>query len=224
MRRVDSAPRQARIPLTIRRGEPAAGPRRSAMSSTSPPPFAKRRCRLGRVRREHTVEPFGSTPRAPVQCPRLKACVESNDTPGEHANRLAQVVRARDSRVAPGRRDRRAARRARIPTAPRRRGGGRAPERAARDRSRRARGAANTWRDFYGVISLANDGIQALDRGLQIGTNGANNTRARGVDRVARAAARSRAAAVRLSPAGARASRAAAGARAKVGSRPIPTA
>jgi hypothetical protein len=37
----------------------------------------------------------------------------------------------------------------------------------------------NTWNDMYGTISLANDGLQALDRGLQIGTNGANNARAR---------------------------------------------
>jgi hypothetical protein len=39
--------------------------------------------------------------------------------------------------------------------------------------------SSNTWLDLYGVISLANDGLQALDRGLQIGTNGANNSRAR---------------------------------------------
>ena len=118
--------------------------------------------------------------------------------------------------VDPGRRDRRAARRARIPTAPRRRGGGRAPERAARDRSRRARGAANTRRDLRGRAArrglharagavLSDGPLAPLDRG-----------RARGVDWVARAAARSRAAAVRLSPAGARASRAAAGARARL--------
>lgn len=39
--------------------------------------------------------------------------------------------------------------------------------------------SSNTWLDLYGVISLANDGLQALDRGLKIGTNGADNSRAR---------------------------------------------
>jgi hypothetical protein len=39
--------------------------------------------------------------------------------------------------------------------------------------------SSTTWLNFYGVISLANDGLQALDRGVQIGTNGADNTRAR---------------------------------------------
>src|SRR5689334_17779811 len=37
----------------------------------------------------------------------------------------------------------------------------------------------NTWLGLYGVISLTNDGLQALDRGLMIGTNGADNSRAR---------------------------------------------
>src|SRR5512133_3496981 len=37
----------------------------------------------------------------------------------------------------------------------------------------------NTWLGLYGVISLSNDGLQALDRGLLIGTNGADNSRAR---------------------------------------------
>jgi hypothetical protein len=35
------------------------------------------------------------------------------------------------------------------------------------------------WLNLYGVISLANDGLQALDRGVDIGTNGADNARAR---------------------------------------------
>jgi hypothetical protein len=39
--------------------------------------------------------------------------------------------------------------------------------------------ASTTWLNFYGVISLANDGLQALDRGVSIGTNGADNARAR---------------------------------------------
>jgi hypothetical protein len=39
--------------------------------------------------------------------------------------------------------------------------------------------SSNTWLDFYGVISSTNDGLQALDRGLLIGVNGANNSRAR---------------------------------------------
>src|SRR4051794_28508231 len=39
--------------------------------------------------------------------------------------------------------------------------------------------SSNTWLGLYGVISLSNDGLQALDRGLQIGTNGADNSRAR---------------------------------------------
>lgn len=42
-----------------------------------------------------------------------------------------------------------------------------------------ASSSLNPWRNFYGVISIANDGLQALDRGVQIGTNGANNARAR---------------------------------------------
>jgi hypothetical protein len=47
----------------------------------------------------------------------------------------------------------------------------------------------DTWRNFYGVISLANDGLQALNRGVHIGalivstdkkdTIGADDTRAR---------------------------------------------
>jgi len=37
----------------------------------------------------------------------------------------------------------------------------------------------NSWLDFYGVISLANDGLAALDRGIKIGPNGADNSRAR---------------------------------------------
>ena len=39
--------------------------------------------------------------------------------------------------------------------------------------------SSTTWLNFYGVISLANDGLQALDRGLNLGTNGADNARAR---------------------------------------------
>ena len=39
--------------------------------------------------------------------------------------------------------------------------------------------SSTTWLNFYGVISLANDGLQALDRGLNIGVNGADNSRAR---------------------------------------------
>ena len=40
--------------------------------------------------------------------------------------------------------------------------------------------SSTTWLNFYGVISLANDGLQALDRGVQASaTNGADNTRAR---------------------------------------------
>src|SRR3954467_3397046 len=39
--------------------------------------------------------------------------------------------------------------------------------------------SSTTWLNFYGVISSANDGLQALDRGLKIGTNGADNSRAR---------------------------------------------
>ncbi len=41
-------------------------------------------------------------------------------------------------------------------------------------------GSATTpWLGLYGVISLTNDGLQALDRGLKIGNNGADNARAR---------------------------------------------
>jgi hypothetical protein len=39
--------------------------------------------------------------------------------------------------------------------------------------------SSTTWLNFYGVISLANDGLQALDRGVNLGTNGADNARAR---------------------------------------------
>jgi hypothetical protein len=39
--------------------------------------------------------------------------------------------------------------------------------------------SSTTWLNFYGVISLANDGLQALDRGVNIGVNGADNSRAR---------------------------------------------
>jgi hypothetical protein len=39
--------------------------------------------------------------------------------------------------------------------------------------------SSNTWLAFYGVISLANDGLQSLDRGLKIGTDGKDNARAR---------------------------------------------
>jgi hypothetical protein len=39
--------------------------------------------------------------------------------------------------------------------------------------------SSGPWLDLYGVISLSNDGIQALDRGLQIGADGVNNSRAR---------------------------------------------
>jgi sulfane dehydrogenase subunit SoxC len=39
--------------------------------------------------------------------------------------------------------------------------------------------SSTTWLNFYGVISLANDGLQALDRGVSIGVNGADNSRAR---------------------------------------------
>jgi hypothetical protein len=42
-----------------------------------------------------------------------------------------------------------------------------------------ASSSSTTWLNLYGVISLANDGLQALDRGVQIGTNGADNSRAR---------------------------------------------
>jgi hypothetical protein len=35
------------------------------------------------------------------------------------------------------------------------------------------------WLDFYGIISLTNDGLQALDRGIEIGPGGVNNDRAR---------------------------------------------
>jgi hypothetical protein len=43
----------------------------------------------------------------------------------------------------------------------------------------RSNTSSGTWQDLYSVISLANDGLAALDRGVQIGTNGADNTRAR---------------------------------------------
>jgi hypothetical protein len=39
--------------------------------------------------------------------------------------------------------------------------------------------SSNAWLNFYGVISLANDALQALDRGIKIGTNGQDNSRAR---------------------------------------------
>jgi hypothetical protein len=39
--------------------------------------------------------------------------------------------------------------------------------------------SSTTWLNLYGVISVANDGLQALDRGVQIGPNGANDSRAR---------------------------------------------
>ncbi|HWJ14396.1 MAG TPA: hypothetical protein VNS10_11685, partial [Gemmatimonadaceae bacterium] len=39
--------------------------------------------------------------------------------------------------------------------------------------------SSTTWLNLYGVISLANDGLQALDRGIKIGPDGANNSRAR---------------------------------------------
>jgi hypothetical protein len=42
-----------------------------------------------------------------------------------------------------------------------------------------ATSSSNPWVNFYSVISTANDGLQALDRGLQIGVNGADNSRAR---------------------------------------------
>ncbi|HEY4217932.1 MAG TPA: RagB/SusD family nutrient uptake outer membrane protein [Gemmatimonadaceae bacterium] len=42
-----------------------------------------------------------------------------------------------------------------------------------------ASSSSNPWLNLYGVISLANDGLQALDRGVLIGTNGADNSRAR---------------------------------------------
>ena len=47
----------------------------------------------------------------------------------------------------------------------------------------RATSRSDPWRNFYGVISLANDGLQALDRGVQIGTNGATTTPARAPSR-----------------------------------------
>jgi hypothetical protein len=43
----------------------------------------------------------------------------------------------------------------------------------------RANTSSSTWLDLYGVISLANDGLSAIDGGAQIGPNGANNARAR---------------------------------------------
>ncbi len=39
--------------------------------------------------------------------------------------------------------------------------------------------SSGTWLDLYGTISLANDGLKALNGGIQIGTSGANNSRAR---------------------------------------------
>jgi hypothetical protein len=39
--------------------------------------------------------------------------------------------------------------------------------------------SSNTWLDMYGVISLANDGLASINRGVKIGTNGADNPRAR---------------------------------------------
>jgi hypothetical protein len=39
--------------------------------------------------------------------------------------------------------------------------------------------SSTTWLNFYGVISLANDGLQALDRGVNLGVNGADNARGR---------------------------------------------
>ena len=39
--------------------------------------------------------------------------------------------------------------------------------------------SSTTWLNLYGVISLANDGLQAIDRGIKIGPNGADNSRAR---------------------------------------------
>jgi hypothetical protein len=43
----------------------------------------------------------------------------------------------------------------------------------------RSNTSSGTWLDLYGVISLTNDGLKALDRGVNIGTNGADNSRAR---------------------------------------------
>ena len=39
--------------------------------------------------------------------------------------------------------------------------------------------SANPWLDYYSIISSTNDGLQALDRGLQIGPAGRDNDRAR---------------------------------------------
>jgi hypothetical protein len=39
--------------------------------------------------------------------------------------------------------------------------------------------SANAWLNFYSIISTVNDGLQALDRGMEIGPNGVNNSRAR---------------------------------------------
>ena len=39
--------------------------------------------------------------------------------------------------------------------------------------------SSGPWLDYYGIISSANDGLQALDRGLEIGPNGRDNDRAR---------------------------------------------
>ncbi|HEY9229264.1 MAG TPA: hypothetical protein VIP11_21635 [Gemmatimonadaceae bacterium] len=43
----------------------------------------------------------------------------------------------------------------------------------------RSNTSSGPWLDLYGVISLTNDGLKALDRGLNIGVNGAGNARAR---------------------------------------------
>jgi hypothetical protein len=43
----------------------------------------------------------------------------------------------------------------------------------------RSNTSSGPWLDLYGVISLTNDGLKALDGGLKIGANGADNTRAR---------------------------------------------
>src|SRR5262245_56429802 len=39
--------------------------------------------------------------------------------------------------------------------------------------------SSTPWLNFYSIISTANDGLQALDRGIQIGDKGVNNSRAR---------------------------------------------
>lgn len=43
----------------------------------------------------------------------------------------------------------------------------------------RSNTSSQTWLDLYGVISLANDGLIALDEGAQLGPDGVNNSRAR---------------------------------------------